>query len=78
MDAQHVLAAVDFGNRIGFIGGHDRLHTLHLAQLFDFSIRQAERRHHADIHEVGSIEVLISRNLHIRRGHAQARIESGS
>ena len=77
MDAHDVLAAVDLGDRIGLVGGHDRLDALDRAQLADLRIGEPQRRHDADVHEVGAVEVLIGRDLHIRRRHAQTGIEPG-
>ena len=76
MHARGVLFAVDRGHDVGLARGHHSLDSLDVAQRRDVVVGEAEGRKHADVHERRAVEVLVGRQLHIRRGHAQAGVEA--
>ena len=76
MHARGVLFAVDRGHDVGLARGHHSLDSLDVAQRRDVVVGEAEGRKHADVHERRAVEVLVGRQLHIGRGHAQAGVEA--
>ena len=74
--ADGVLLVVHRGHDVRLVGAHDLRDALHAAQGGQVAVGEAERRHHADVHEVRAVVELVGRELHVGGRHAQPRVES--
>ena len=78
MVAQGALNAVNVGDGVGLVGGHNGSYALDRANLVDLVIVKAHRRHHAGVGKVGAVVILVPRQAHVGAGHAQAGKEACS